>query len=72
MYEYKFEFTRVVDGDTVDGVIDLGFGILLKERVRLYGINAPETRLQKSIINLEERKLEKERGFKAKARLRSC
>ena len=70
MYEYKFKFTRVVDGDTVDGVVDLGFGILLKERVRLYGINAPETRLQKSITDLKERKLEKNKGLKVKARLK--
>jgi len=69
MYEYKFKFCRVIDGDTVDGVIDLGFGVSLKERVRLYGINAPEIRLQKSIKNLEDRKLEKERGLKAKKRL---
>ena len=36
MYEYKFKFSRVIDGDTVDGVIDVGFGISLKERIRLY------------------------------------
>ncbi len=70
MYEYKFKVTRVVDGDTVDGIIDLGFGILLKERVRVYGIDAPEIRLQKSIKNLKERKLEKQRGLKAKHRLK--
>ena len=70
MYEYKFKFTRVVDGDTVDGIIDLGFGILLKERIRLYGINAPETRLQKSIKDIEERKSEKEKGLKVKNRLK--
>jgi len=70
MYEYKFKVTKVVDGDTVDGIIDLGFGILLKERVRVYGIDAPEIRLQKSIKNLKERKLEKQRGLKAKHRLK--
>lgn len=70
MYEYKFKFLRVVDGDTVDGVIDLGFNISLKERVRLYGINAPETRLQRSIKDIKERQAEKERGLKAKARLK--
>ena len=47
MYKYKFTFTRVIDGDTVDGILDLGFGISLKERIRLYGINAPETRAAK-------------------------
>ena len=44
MYEYKCEVTRVVDGDTVDCVLDLGFSILHKCRVRLYGIDTPESR----------------------------
>jgi len=70
MYEYKFKVLRVIDGDTVDGIIDLGFNVLLKERVRLYGINAPETRLQRSIKDIKERKLEKTRGLKAKDRLK--
>jgi micrococcal nuclease len=70
MYEYKFKFLRVIDGDTVDGVIDLGFNVSLKERVRLYGINAPETRLQRSIKDIKERQAEKKRGLKAKSRLK--
>ena len=70
MYEYKFKVNRVIDGDTVDGIIDLGFGVHLHERVRLAGINAPETRLQKKIKNLKKRKSEKELGLKAKARLK--
>ena len=44
MYEYKCEVTRVVDGDTVDVIIDCGFSILHKTRVRLYGIDTPESR----------------------------
>jgi len=45
MYEYKCELDRVVDGDTVDVDIDLGFGIWLrKERVRVMGIDTPESR----------------------------
>ena len=45
MYEYKCKITRVVDGDTVDVDIDLGFGCWLhKERVRIYGIDTPESR----------------------------
>lgn len=44
MYEYKFDLDRVVDGDTIDGTIDLGFDIFVFKRVRLYGINAPESR----------------------------
>ena len=53
MYEYKCKVTRVVDGDTVDIDIDLGFGVWLhKERVRIYGIDTPESRTR----DLEEKK----------------
>ena len=44
MYEYKCEVKRVVDGDTVDVIIDLGFSIHFSTRVRLYGIDTPESR----------------------------
>jgi len=44
MYTYNFKLDRVVDGDTVDGYIDLGFNITIKQRVRLLNINAPESR----------------------------
>lgn len=45
MYEYKCTITRIVDGDTVDVDIDLGFGIWLRgERVRIMGIDTPESR----------------------------
>ena len=45
MYEYNCKIVRVVDGDTVDVDIDLGFGVWMRnERVRLYGIDAPESR----------------------------
>ena len=53
MYEYRCKITRVVDGDTVDVDIDLGFGVWLhKERVRIYGIDTPESRTR----DLEEKK----------------
>lgn len=42
MYEYKCQLLRVVDGDTIEAVIDLGFDIHFKSSVRLFGINAPE------------------------------
>ena len=59
MYEYKITIDRWVDGDTVDVDIDLGFDIILKkQRVRLHGINAPESRTR----DLEE----KEKGLAAK------
>lgn len=44
MYTYKVKIERVVDGDTVDVLIDLGFKIYISKRVRMYGINAAETR----------------------------
>ena len=44
MYEYGCTVTRVVDGDTIDVILDLGFSILHKCRVRLYGIDTPESR----------------------------
>ena len=45
MFEYKCKLVRVVDGDTVDVDIDLGFGVCLrKQRIRLYGIDTPESR----------------------------
>jgi len=58
MYEYMAKLDRVVDGDTIDCKIDLGFNIWIHERVRLYGINAPESRTKD-----EE---EKARGLSAK------
>ena len=45
MYEYRAKINRVVDGDTVDVDIDLGFGVWLHdERVRIMGIDTPESR----------------------------
>ena len=44
MYEYGCKVNRVVDGDTVDCILDLGFSILHKCRVRLFGIDTPESR----------------------------
>ena len=45
MHEYKVKIRRIVDGDTVDVDIDLGFDtILSKQRIRLYGIDTPESR----------------------------
>lgn len=58
LYYYNAVVERVVDGDTIDVTIDLGFNIWVKERLRLYGLNTPETRTK----DLEE----KERGLKAK------
>lgn len=61
MYTYKARLIRVIDGDTVDAEIDLGFDVFVRQRIRLYGINTPESRT----TDLEE----KERGLAAKQRL---
>lgn len=42
MYEYTAKVIKVVDGDTIDVEVDLGFDITLKLRLRLLGIDAPE------------------------------
>jgi len=53
MFEYQSKIVKVVDGDTVDVDIDLGFGVWLKkQRIRLYGIDTPESRTR----DLEEKK----------------
>ena len=45
MYEYRAKVIKVIDGDTIDVDIDLGFGVILaKQRIRLYGIDTPESR----------------------------
>jgi len=61
MYEYNAIVDRVVDGDTIDCTIDLGFHTWKKIRVRMEGMNAPESRTRD--------KEEKARGLAAKARL---
>lgn len=42
MYEYTARCTKTVDGDTLDLLVDVGFGIHVQQRVRLLGINCPE------------------------------
>jgi micrococcal nuclease len=59
MYEYKIKkVNKIIDGDTIDIDIDLGFNITISQRVRLAGINAPETKTK----DLKE----KENGIKSK------
>ena len=63
MHEYRCELIRVIDGDTIDVSIDLGFKVWLKkERVRLLGIDTPESRTR----NLAEKEL----GLASKRRLK--
>jgi micrococcal nuclease len=60
MYEYFVkEVTKVVDGDTIDVVIDLGFSIMFASRVRLAGIDTPESRTtdkKEKALGLESKK----------------
>ena len=51
MFEYNATLVRVVDGDTVDALVDLGFDTWKKVRIRMYGINTPESRTR----DLEEK-----------------
>jgi micrococcal nuclease len=65
MYEYFVkEVKNVVDGDTIDVIIDLGFDILFASRVRLAGIDTPESRTTD--------KAEKALGIEAKEYLKKC
>ena len=61
MFEYNAKVIRVVDGDTIDAMVDLGFTTFKKIRIRMHGINAPESRTRDL--------LEKEKGLAAKVRL---
>ena len=64
MWTYRAKVVRVIDGDTVDVDIDLGFGIWqMNERVRIMGIDTPESRTRD--------KIEKKFGLAAKAKLKS-
>ncbi|MAF43953.1 MAG: hypothetical protein CMI54_07320 [Parcubacteria group bacterium] len=62
MYNYTAKLIKVIDGDTIDAMIDLGFDTWVKKRIRLHGINAYESRTRD--------KAEKVRGLAAKARLK--
>lgn len=61
MYKYSAKLIRVVDGDTIDAEIDLGFDIVIRQRVKLYGISTPDSRTP----DMDER----EKGLAAKAKL---
>ena len=62
MFDYRCKVTRVVDGDTIDVNLDLGFNIWHKARVRMLGIDTPESRTR----NLDEKAL----GLASKKRLK--
>ena len=62
MYTYNIKLDRVIDGDTIDANIDLGFDTWVKKRVRFAGVNTPESRTR----DLEE----KAKGLAAKDRVK--
>ena len=59
-YIYRAKLDRVVDGDTIDAMIDVGFDIWVKKRIRYMGIDTWESRTR----DLDEKK----KGLAAKAR----
>ena len=61
MWEYNIRVTRVVDGDTIDAQVDLGFFTHKNIRIRVNGIDTPEVRTRDAD--------EKKRGFAAKERM---
>jgi len=44
LYQYRFELIRVIDGDTIEVMLDLGIETYRRELIRLYGVNTPEKR----------------------------
>lgn len=64
MYTYKASVLRVIDGNIVEVLINLGFDIHIKQRLRLYGTTAPEIRTR----NKEEKKM----GLRAKEYTEAC
>ena len=60
MYEYDAKLVRVVDGDTVDAMIDLGMTVWIKKRIRFHGLDTWESRTRN--------KAEKKKGLLAKKR----
>ena len=62
MYIYNIKLLKIIDGDTIDANIDLGFDVTVKKRIRFMGVNTPECRTR----DLEE----KAKGLAAKERVR--
>ena len=63
LYNYRAKLDRVVDGDTIDALVDLGFDTWKKVRIRMMGMNAPESRTRD--------KEEKKKGLAAKKYLQT-
>ena len=61
MYEYKARLVRVIDGGTIDADIDMGFQVHIGQRIKLFGVNAPDSK--------SHDKVEREKGIASKNRL---
>ena len=61
MYEYKARLVRVIDGGTIDADIDMGFQVHIGQRIKLFGVNAPDPKSHDSV--------EREKGIASKNRL---
>tara|TARA_R110002072_G_scaffold271290_1_gene431274 strand:+ start:340 stop:675 length:336 start_codon:yes stop_codon:yes gene_type:complete len=62
MYKYQALCVKIIDGDTIDAFVDLGFDLWIRKRIRLFGIDTPETRTK----DLKE----KQKGIAAKGFLK--
>ena len=61
MYEYKCFTIRVIDGNTIDAEVDLGFNVLVRQRIKLHGVKAPDLKSYSEA--------DKQRAFESKQRL---
>ena len=61
MYTYSAKLIRVIDGDTVDVDIDLGFDLSIRQRLKLFGVDTPDSRSADPAV--------KQKGLEAKQRL---
>ena len=61
MYTYSAKLIRVIDGDTIDLEIDLGFDLSIRQRLKLFGVDTPDSRSADSMT--------KQKGLEAKQRL---
>ena len=55
MYSYRADIVRLIDGDTVQADIDLGFNVSIRLKLRLYGIDTPEVRGEERLFGLESK-----------------
>ena len=70
MSEYKFTFSKVLSGDTIEGMVHLGMGVSIDSCVSLAGIKSYSSRLDRSVGDEKERNRRKEIGIKSKKRLK--